>query len=434
MAHVRGDRRPARPAASFATLSLSTILTGQLAILPLLAHADVEPGDVITKANMEQAKAYLPPSLEIMLGYGMRIDVIAAKSCPWPEAFRKATEQYASQVKLADDKLSLEDYVAGAPFPKIDPNDPDAAWKIMWNHEHKPAFSDDVRTEWVVEIQNDSGTTEKLLSSDVWRRLKWEGRIVRDPTPVIPHDPPLRYTEQWGPIQTPFDLKGTSFLLYRYDGAQRSDDSWLYLPQLRRVRRYSTSDRSGTLFGGDIDQDSIWGFNSKPEWWDFRLLGEKEILVPMHAETYATNDIWCGDQGTAAWVPCVQWEKRKVWLIDGRPDKLPVYAFGKRHLWIDQEVYNVTTSEIFDKAEELWKVWQNVFWCTKSARDGREYPDQRLFTPAVAMIDFQLRHSSRITPPGPANPLRYDWMFESGAASLNEPDYYTVSSILKEAR
>jgi len=369
-----------------------------------------------------------------MLEYGMRIEVGETVSCPWPEAFKRATEQYAAQVELDDDRLGLQSYVAGMPFPDVDANDPDAAWKIMWNHEHKPAFSDDVRTEWVVEIQNDVGQTEKLLASNVWRRLKWEGRMNNDPKPVIPHDPPLRYTEQWGPINTPFDLKGTSFLLYRYDVAARSDDSWLYLPQLRRVRRYSTSDRSGTLFGGDIDQDSIWGFNSKPEWWDFRLLGEKEVMVPMHIESYQTGDVWCGENGPAAWVPCVKWEKRKVWIIDGRPEKLPVYAFSKRHLWIDQEVSNVSTSEIFDKAEELWKVWQNFFWCTKSARDGREYADQRLFTPAVAMIDFQLSHSSRIRPPGPGNPLDYDWMFETGEEARNLPDYYTIASIIKEAR
>jgi hypothetical protein len=401
---------------------------------PTSLAADPQVGDKITKVNMDEYDAYLPPSVRNMLELGMTIEVSATESCPWPELFIDATEKYASQVELSEDSLALHNYIAGMPFPTIDANDPDAAWKIMWNHEHKPAFSDDVRTEWVVENMDDRGFLEKMLSSEVWRRLKWEGRIVREPKPIIEHSPPMRYTEQWGPIQTPFDLKGTSFLLYRYEDANRSDDSWLYLPQLRRVRRYSTSDRSGTLFGSDIDQDSIWGFNSKPEWWDFKLLGQREILMPMHAGKYATNDIWCGKEGTKAWVPCVKWEKRKVWLIAGDPSKLPVYAFSKRHLWVDQEVYNVATSEMFDLGGELWKVWQNVFWCIESVRPERTYPDKRLFTPAVAMIDFQLSHASRITPPGPVNPLQNDWQFEKGAASLNEPEFYTIASIIAEAK
>jgi hypothetical protein len=397
------------------------------------AELGPSPGDVITKQNRDSYADYLPPSVRNMLDYGMRIDVVDAESCPWPKTFTTATEKYSAQVEMTDGKRGLKNYVAGLPFPDIDANESDAVWKIMWNHEHKPAFSDDVRTEWVVENQNGEGFVEKMLSSDVWRRLKWEGRINLDPTPVIAHDPPIRYTEQWGPIRTPFDLKGTSFLLYRFEEADRADDSWLYLPTLRRVRRFSTSDRSSTLFGTDIDQDSIWGFNSKPEWWNFSLLGEKEILVPMHAGKYATADIWCEDRGTGSWVPCVKWEKRKVWLVAGTPN-LPAYAFSKRHLWIDQEVYNVSTSEMFDQAGELWKVWQNVFWCTKSVREGREYPDQRLFTPAVAVIDFQLHHSSRITPPGPANPMQNDWMFETGEESLNLPEFYTIASIIAEAR
>jgi len=410
-------------------LAVFIVLTSSTA-----ASADLAPGTVLTKADIDKYSEYLPPSVVKMLEYGMKIEMTKPERCPWPEVFKQATEKYAAQVELAEDGYTMKNYVAGMPFPTIDANDPAAAWKIMWDHEYKPAYSDDVRTEWVVENEDSSGFIEKMLSSDVWRRLKWDGRINLNPKPIIEHTPEMRYTEQWGPIQTPYDLKGTAFLLYRYREGERADDSWLYLPQLRRVRRYSTSDRSGTLFGSDIDQDSIWGFNSKPEWWDFRLLGEKEILVPMHAGKYATDDIWCAKDGTASWVPCVKWEKRKVWLIEGKPSKLPVYAFSKRHLWIDQEVYNVTTSEMFDQRGELWKVWQNVFWCAKSVREGRSYSDQRLFTPAVAVIDFQLSHSSRITPPGPANPLVYDWMFESGEKAQNVPEYYTVSSIIAAGR
>ncbi len=421
--------------AGLLSLSFVALVVLAVGLLPVPASAD-EPavGEVITKSNWDKYQEYLPPSQQVMLNYGMRMEVIEAASCPWPQAFRTATEQYAGQVKLKEDKLGLENYVAGMPFPTIDPNDPDVAWKVMWNHEHKPAYSDDVRTEWSIDNQDIEGRVEKKLSSDVWRRLKWEGRIVQDPKPIIENDPLMRYTEQWGPILEPFDLKGTSFLMYRYEEGSRADNSWLYLPQLRRVRRYSTADRSGTLFGSDIDQDSIWGFNSKPAWWDFQFLGEKEILVSMHAGKYGTADIWCEPAGRGSWVPCVKWEKRKVWLIVGKPTKLPVYAFSKRHLWIDQEVYNVTASEMFDKNEELWKVWHNIFWCAKSVREGREYPDQRLFTPAVAMIDFQLNHSSRISPPGPANSFVYDWMFETGEDSFNVPEFYTVASIINEGR
>ncbi len=410
---------------------LQSGLTAIATVLVLVASsaADVKPGDVINRDTVAAATDLLPPSVQLMVKHGMRMTVVPYEHCPLPQAFLDATEKYATQVKLGADGRSIKNYVAGMPFPNLDRADPLAAWKIMWNHEYKPAYSDDVYTSWLVENQDEHGTIEKQLSSDVWRRLRWVGRLYREPKPTIPHDPALRYTEQWGPLDAPFDLKGAGFLLYRYIEAARADDSWLYLPALRRVRRYSTAARSDTLFGTDIDQDSIWGFNSKPEWWDFRLLAEKEILVPMHAGKYASPDIWCGPSGTESWVPCVNWEKRHVWLIEGIP-KLPQYAFGKRQLWIDEEVYNVTASEMFDHAGELWKVWHNVFWYTKSARPGLSYSEPRLFTPAVAVIDFQLMHSSRITPPTYLRPPEKDWLFEKGEESHNTPEFYTVAYLI----
>lgn len=399
------------------------------------AGADVRPGDVITRENVAQAAGLIPPSVELMVGYGMKMGIVPYERCPLPTAYLEATEKYASQVALADGGRRLDNYVAGMPFPNVASDDPLVAWKIMWNHEYKAAYSDDVYTSWLVENQDTTGAFEKQLSSDVWRRMRWVGRLYGDPKPVIPHDPAIRYTEQWGPLDSPFDLKGTGFLLYRYMEASRADDSWLYLPALRRVRRYSTAARSDTLFGTDIDQDSIWGFNSKPEWWDFRVLAEKDVLVPMHAGKYASKDIWCSETGTASWVPCVNWEKRPTWLVEAIPSKLSQYAFGKRHLWIDKEVYNVGASEIFDHAGELWKVWHNVFWYTTSTRAGRTYPEPRLFTPAVAVIDFQLSHSSRITPPSYLRPAeKYDWLFEKGAESHNTPEYYTVAFLIASGR
>ena len=89
---------------------------------------------------------------------------------------------------------------------------------------------------------------------------------------------------------------------------------------------------------------------------------------------------------------------------------------------------------MFDKAGELWRGWQSTLWGTASVRATRRYEDKRLFTPAIAMIDFQLRHSSRITPPGPANPFEHDWMFEASEDSLNVPEFYTIASVLNEGR
>ena len=47
----------------------------------------------------------------------------------------------------------------------------------------------------------------------------------------------------------PFDIAGTAFLILRYDDPRKADDSWAYIPSLRRVRRISVEVKSGLPAG-----------------------------------------------------------------------------------------------------------------------------------------------------------------------------------------
>src|SRR5262249_2125459 len=54
------------------------------------------------------------------------------------------------------------------------------------------------------------------------------------------------------------------------------DDTWLYMPSRRRVRRLSTAQRSDALFGQDADIDSFYGYAGHIAWMNWRFLGEKQ--------------------------------------------------------------------------------------------------------------------------------------------------------------
>src|SRR5262245_58381675 len=92
-----------------------------------------EPGDVVDKSNMAQAKDVLTPTAEWMINQGMVMKVGPYRKYGWPKAYKEATEKYAGQVKLSADGRQLFHYVAGCPFPHIDVNDPLAGAKVMWN-------------------------------------------------------------------------------------------------------------------------------------------------------------------------------------------------------------------------------------------------------------------------------------------------------------
>ena len=206
--------------------------------LPLAALAEMPPaGTTVTKDNLDKYKESLTATQQYFVRNGMTVPVIEYKKYDWPPKYKEATEKYSSQVKLSPDGRDMLNYVAGAPFPTIDDNDPQAGAKWMWNHEQKTPYTDNVGCGWNVELVNSSGTRERFFGSNFWRRMMWRGRMYMDPKPVVAHDPAVGYTEQWGPLHDPNDLKGSGVLNFRYVSPDVPDDSYLYLPELRKVRR-----------------------------------------------------------------------------------------------------------------------------------------------------------------------------------------------------
>ena len=53
----------------------------------------------------------------------------------------------------------------------------------------------------------------------------------------------------------PRDVKGTAFLVHAHK--EESDDQWLYLPALKRVKRISSSNRSGSFMGSEFSYEDL---------------------------------------------------------------------------------------------------------------------------------------------------------------------------------
>jgi len=411
-----------------------------LAIVQLIAAvalADVQPGDVITKDNFAKAKDLVGPGVAWCVDHGMTMKIVPTKAVEWPRAYREATEANSGQVRISAQGDVLENYVAGMPFPTIDPNDPQAAMKIMWNYQYKPLLTDDVLMR---DFQVPSGPLtytapmvpdREFMVGDM-RRLYYNGRLFVDPKPEMPNPDAVRYKEITSPVVAPFDMKGVGQLSIRYLSAARQDDTWLYVPAIRRIRRMSTAQRSDSLFGQDTDQDSYWGFSGHIAWSDWKLLGVKEVLGVVHREHFRPERC----PGGADFAYCDNWEKRRVYVMEGT-SKLPQYAYGKRVLYVDAEAWIVLASDIYDKRGELWKVWMEFFTYRKQATPESKivYDDEMGFTSAL-MIDTQLNHATIIMIPGPASPDQETWYFNKGPnavspyASGNVEEVFTVPHLM----
>jgi len=406
-------------------------LAASLACAPY-ARADVVPGDVITEANVDKVKGLVSPGVEWCVRRGFPITVAEPKRIEWPRAYREATERYASQVDLAPDGLTLRHYVAGLPFPQVDPKDAHAAIKMMWNYEYNFFATDDIDLR---NFDADTGTipmhgpmtVERHFLLDHFRRLFWNGRLYVDPKPEMPNPNGLRRQEGLYPILEPFDLKGVGALGYRFLDPGKSDESWLYLPSLRRVRRLSTAQRSDALFGQDTDVDSYGGYAGQIAWMDWKLLGEQEMLGVAHAQHVPVR--W---HSTVDWAFDDVWEKHKMYIIEG-VSKLPQYAFSKRVLFMHSELWGIPYSDMYDRGGELWKVWINDVSFRRKAFDGPnviEYPDEHAFVPAIVMVDMQLEHATRAALPSRRFPGEQGWYFNQGEEAGVVKEWFTVAALV----
>jgi hypothetical protein len=418
-------------------MTRSTVGKAWLAGVALLAalaspvRADVQPGDVITKANADKVKDLVSPGMLWCVQHGWPMKIVAAKPIPLRTAFKEATEKYSGQVKLGADGLGLQNYVAGRPFPNIDPNDKQAAIKIMHNFSLQVTIDDlDLRN-----FDADTGPisddrplqVERHFLIDHFRRLSYVGRLYVDPKPEIPNNEGFQYKETLHPLIEPFDLKGVGFTYYRYLDPSKQDDSWLYLPSLRRVRRLSTAQRSDALFGQDTDQDSYGGYAGQIAWMDWKLLATKDALGAFHTSAFPVK--WV--EGANDWAFDGEWEQRPMYIVEGA-SKLPQYAYSKRVIYVDKEQFLIPYSDMYDRGGQLWKIWVNDFSYRKEAYPGSpmKYDEETPFGPAIVMVDMQLQHATKASLPSHRFPGEPGWYWHQGAKEGTTEDQFTIAELI----
>jgi hypothetical protein len=401
------------------------------------AEQVVPVGTVINKTNVDKYEQYLSPAMVWIVKRGVELPVTEYRKVEFPPPFREATERYSAQVELAPDGTHKLNHVAGLPFPKIDPNDKWAATMHMFNFDAAIAVDD-------LDLRNfdcDTGTigkgtdplrVERHFLIDHIRRLYWIERLMVDPKPQNPDNPDLvRYKEALYPIREPFDLKGTGFTFNRYQDHTRQDDSWLYLPQLRRVRRLSSAQRSDALFGQDTDQDSYAGYAGNVAWMDWKFLGEKTLLASFHSENLPVK--W--GNGAANFIHHDGWEPRDVWIVEG-VSRLPQYAYGKRVIFLDKESYRIPYTDIYDQAGELWKIWVNNYKYAHrpfpEAKYGFDYDVS--YNPSITMVDTQLEHATHCSLPSDKFPGEQGWYINVGNREGTTAEYFALSNIISAAR
>jgi outer membrane lipoprotein-sorting protein len=71
----------------------------------------------------------------------------------------------------------------------------------------------------------------------------------------------------------PADVKDTTLLSYDYD--QKDDDTWLYLPALKKAKRILTSNKTDYFMGSDFTYEDMENLDLVN--WDYQITGEETL-------------------------------------------------------------------------------------------------------------------------------------------------------------
>jgi hypothetical protein len=332
-------------------------------------------GDLIGFGQAELIRPFLPPAFqEEMIFEGMQVQIKDAGDLTPADVYKTATEKYYGQATIGSDR-GIQNYTAGLPFDpaKFTPGSAEDGVKLAWNFnfrwQNDGLRNTEVHWVWVRRggehaghnIMNDryskfyggGGTFERVLSGPYQRVYFSHVARLADQNYTV-EGAWAKNTEfrEYTGFVSPFDIAGTAFLILRYDEPQKTDDSWAYIPSLRRVRRISVEVKSDSLLGTDHTLEDFYCFAGRPVEWEWKYIGEAQLLAVARSRYRYTR--YYGPNG---WIPLDDWSIRKVDVLQATPT-LSWHPYSTKFLMIDRDSAECYYSNAYDRSGTLWKLWQ----------------------------------------------------------------------------
>jgi outer membrane lipoprotein-sorting protein len=155
-------------------------------------------------------------------------------------------------------------------------------------------------------------------------------------------------------FDNPRDVKGTAFLTFSHKVGD--DDQWLYLPALKRVKRISSRNKSGSFMGSEFAYEDI---------------SSQEV------EKY-----------TYKWIRDEEYEGRKCFVIELYPVDKKNSGYTRQVAWIDKSEYRAWKTEFYDRKKSHLK--------TLTYKGYKKYLDKYWRADEMNMINHQNGKSTRL--------------------------------------
>jgi outer membrane lipoprotein-sorting protein len=147
---------------------------------------------------------------------------------------------------------------------------------------------------------------------------------------------------------------GTAFLNYTHKNTD--DDQWLYLPALKRVKRISSRNKSGSFMGSEFAYEDI-----------------------------ASQEI---EKYTYKWLRDEMFENMQCFVVERYPVDRKNSGYKRQVIWIDKDEYRTWQVEYYDRKDALLK--------TLRMSDYKKHNDAYWRPAAMNMLNHQTGKSTEL--------------------------------------
>ncbi len=363
------------------------VLIGAL-LFTAQATAELKPGDVLDQATWQGAKGMMPDAILKHFANGQHISKIIElppEAIQWGSRFKELTETNLQKYDINERGVLIEKSTGtwpryrqgGFPFPDIDPNDPKAAYKIIYNFFSRGGPIDDIDVFLNIFWVNENGLYRSVdfVGQGIAYGSRWSSPV---PNPEEVAGKGLGYGA------APYDVVGLATLTWGYLEPDKWPSVWAYIPAIRRVRRLAAANLSDGFLGSHFSASDSNLFAGKVQYFEWKLVGTQEALVPytlptpkywektergllLPANENAAIMPWPGqsklfDHSGQSWTGAAWWPinlhmtKRPVWILEIQA-KDPYFAYGRQYLWMDKELFRAYYKEVYNRAGEYWKTF-----------------------------------------------------------------------------
>jgi outer membrane lipoprotein-sorting protein len=178
-------------------------------------------------------------------------------------------------------------------------------------------------------------------------------------------------------FDSPKDVKGTAFLNYTHKVGD--DDQWLYLPALKRVKRISSSNKSGSFMGSEFAYEDI-----------------------------ASQEI---EKYTYRWLRDEMYNNLECFVVERYPVDKKNSGYSRQVAWLDKDQYRTWKVEYYDR--------KNAHLKTLTISGHQKY-NERFWRPDLM---FMVNHQT-----GKSTELNFsNYRFNAGLS----PDDFNKNSLMR---